>query len=81
MTSLSSPIPSEEFINIHHSTPVMTVIPPLFCDGDQVIAVLLYNGFQLLMFIAHAMSVGVDVLELVCALSLQYQSSLHFLLY
>ena len=36
--------------------PVMRVVPPCFCDGDKVVAVLLYNGFQLLLFIAHATS-------------------------
>jgi len=33
--------------------PVMRVVPQRFCDGDQVVAVLLYNGFQLLLFIAQ----------------------------
>jgi len=42
----------------------MRVIPPCFCDGDQVIAVLLHNSFQLLLFVAHAACNGVDALEL-----------------
>ena len=42
----------------------MKVIPPRFCDGDQVTAVLLYNSFQLLLFITHAACIGVDALEL-----------------
>jgi len=46
--------------------PVMRVVSPRFCDGDQVVAVLLYNGFELLLFIAHAMCVGIDTLELGC---------------
>jgi len=42
----------------------MTVIPPRFRDRDQVIAVLLHNGFQLLLFVARATCIGVDALEL-----------------
>ena len=42
-----------------------TVKPSLsFCDGNQVIAVLLHNGFQLLLFVAHSGCIGVDALEL-----------------
>jgi len=44
----------------------MLAVPPHFSDGDQVIALLLYNGFQLLLFIAHAMCIGVDALEMSC---------------
>jgi len=44
----------------------MRVVPPRFCDGDQVVAVLLHNGFQLLLFIAHATCIGVNTLELGC---------------
>jgi len=62
--SFSLLIPSEELIAIHLTTPVIRVILPCFCDGDQIIAVLLYKGFQLLLFIAHAACVGVDTLEL-----------------
>ena len=59
---LSLPIPFEEFIPIHCSTPVMGVIQSCFCD--QVIAVLMYNGFKLLLFIVRATCIGVDAIEL-----------------
>ena len=49
---------------IHDSMPVMRAVPPHFCDDD--LAVLLYNGFQLLLFIAHATCISVDALELGC---------------
>ena len=62
--SPSLPIPSEELIAIRHSIPVMRVVPPFFCDGEQVIAVLLHNGFQLLLFVARATCIGVGALEL-----------------
>jgi len=42
----------------------MRVIPPYFCDGEQNLAVLLHNGLQLLLFIAHVVCIGVYALEL-----------------
>ncbi|GAB0181751.1 CUB and sushi domain-containing protein 3 [Grus japonensis] len=64
IASPSLPIPSEEFIAIHCSTPVVRVIPPCFCDGNYIIVFPLHNGFQLLLFVAHAVCIGVDALQL-----------------
>ncbi|KAK4832461.1 hypothetical protein QYF61_023508 [Mycteria americana] len=62
--SPSLPIPPEEFIAIHHCTPVVRVIPPYFHDGNHIIVFLVYNGFQLLLFVAHAACIGVEALQL-----------------
>ena len=63
-TSPPLPIPSEEFISIHCSTPVMWVIPTCFHDGNNVKDFLLQNGFQLLLFVVRAACISVDALQL-----------------
>lgn len=55
-TSPSSPVPSDGLVT---SIPVMWVVPSCFCDVSVmfpwcVIVFLLYHGFQLLLFVAHA---------------------------
>ncbi|KAK4816144.1 hypothetical protein QYF61_011526, partial [Mycteria americana] len=36
----------------------MRVIPPCFREGNHIIVFLVYNGFQLLLFVAHAACIG-----------------------
>lgn len=55
----SGPVPSEEFIAIQWSTSVLR-----FHDRNSIIVLQLHNGFQLLLFVAHATDIAVDALEL-----------------
>lgn len=68
--SPSSPIPCKKSVAIHLSTLVMRTIPPCFGDS-YVIAFLLQNGFQLLLFLASTAYVGILALQL-------SQKSCHF---
>ena len=64
IASHSLPIPSEEFIAIHCSPPVAWVMSPGFCDCKHITVFQLQNSFQLLLFFAHAVCIGVDALHL-----------------
>ncbi|KAK4830251.1 hypothetical protein QYF61_009318 [Mycteria americana] len=55
---------SVQFIAIHRRTPVVRVIPPRFRDGNHIIVFLVYNGFQLVLLVAHAACIGVEALSL-----------------
>lgn len=42
----------------------MQIIPPCFHDGDCIVVFPLYNGFQLVLFVAHPACTGVDAIQL-----------------
>lgn len=46
--------PSEDFAAIGYGTPVMSNILLCFCDGHCIIFFLIYNGFQILLFVSQA---------------------------
>lgn len=46
------------------STPVIWVITPCFCHSSYAIVFQFHNGFQLLLFVAHAACISVDALQL-----------------
>ena len=65
-TSPSLSALSEDFVATHCSTPPMQVVLPCFRDCSCVIDLPLHSGFQVLLFVAHAVCSGVDALQLAC---------------
>jgi len=57
-------IPSERPVDLSQSIPIMGFVTPCFHDSNQVILSQLCHGFQLLLFIYHAASIGIEALQL-----------------